>query len=94
MKRFLLLPALILPLAACQMADEGASSGAENDLCSASAHQDLVGADRAAVAAAGLEPGPKTRIIGPGHAVTMDFRVDRINVELDENDRVIRVYCG
>jgi len=34
------------------------------------------------------------RIISPGMAVTMDHRVDRTNIELDENDRVVRVYCG
>ena len=34
------------------------------------------------------------RILPPGSVVTMDFRAERLNVELDANDRVIRVYCG
>jgi len=34
------------------------------------------------------------RIIRPGMAVTMDYRTDRMNIELDEHDRVLRVYCG
>ncbi|MDO8839175.1 MAG: I78 family peptidase inhibitor [Parvibaculum sp.] len=34
------------------------------------------------------------RVIRPGDNVTMDYRTDRLNVELDENDIVSRVYCG
>lgn len=34
------------------------------------------------------------RILPPGALVTMDFVEDRINVETDENDTVIRVTCG
>jgi hypothetical protein len=38
-------------------------------------------------------PQPR-RIIRPGEAVTMDYREDRTNIELDDEDRVVRVYCG
>ena len=38
-------------------------------------------------------PQPR-RIIRPGEAVTMDYREDRTNIELDDDDRVVRVYCG
>ena len=41
----------------------------------------------------GTLPRPH-RIIRPGTAVTMDYREDRTNLELDARDRVIRVYCG
>lgn len=34
------------------------------------------------------------RIIRPGDMVTKDYRTDRLNVELDDNDVVTRVYCG
>ncbi|HCX66949.1 MAG: hypothetical protein CMI61_11075 [Parvibaculum sp.] len=34
------------------------------------------------------------RVIRPGEAVTEDFRPDRLNVELDEEENVSRVYCG
>jgi hypothetical protein len=34
------------------------------------------------------------RIIRPGTAVTMDYREDRTNLELDAGDHVVRVYCG
>ena len=64
------------------------------DACGASSYQSLIGQDRAAVTAAGLEPGQKVRIYGPGAMLTMDYRADRINVELDSGDRVIKVPCG
>ncbi|MEX0839863.1 MAG: I78 family peptidase inhibitor [Parvibaculum sp.] len=34
------------------------------------------------------------RVIRPGDMVTRDYRTDRLNVELDDNDVVTRVYCG
>lgn len=38
-------------------------------------------------------PQPR-RIIRPGMAVTMDYRAERTNIELNDEDRVVRVYCG
>jgi len=34
------------------------------------------------------------RIIRPGMAVTMDYRADRTNIDLDDADRIVRVHCG
>lgn len=34
------------------------------------------------------------RVIRPGDNVTMDYRTDRLNVELDDSDIVTRIYCG
>jgi len=34
------------------------------------------------------------RRIEPGQAVTLDFREDRLNIELDANSTVTRVRCG
>jgi hypothetical protein len=36
----------------------------------------------------------RMRVIKPGMAVTMDFREDRVNVEVDADNRVIAVRCG
>jgi len=36
----------------------------------------------------------RMRVIRPGMAVTMDFREDRVNVEVDADNRVISVRCG
>lgn len=39
--------------------------------------------------------GAKTvRIIRPGMAVTMDYRTDRLNIDLDEKDVITRLHCG
>ena len=34
------------------------------------------------------------RVIRPGDAVTMDFSTERVNMELDAGNRVVRVRCG
>lgn len=34
------------------------------------------------------------RLIRPGTAVTKDYRPNRLNIDLDDQDRVTRVYCG
>ena len=34
------------------------------------------------------------RVIGPGQAVTMDYRIDRLNIYLDGKGNVTRFTCG
>lgn len=34
------------------------------------------------------------RVIRPDEAVTQDFRPDRLNVELDAEENITRIYCG
>ncbi len=34
------------------------------------------------------------RVIRPGTPVTKDFRIDRLNVDVDESGTVTRIYCG
>lgn len=34
------------------------------------------------------------RVIKPGMAVTMDYRSDRLNVELDEANKITALRCG
>ncbi|MGM0537149.1 MAG: I78 family peptidase inhibitor [Pseudomonadota bacterium] len=34
------------------------------------------------------------RVIRPGEAVTLDFRADRLNVRLDDEDRISEIDCG
>jgi hypothetical protein len=42
-----------------------------------------------------LDSGARTaRIIGPGQAVTQDYNPDRLNIEVDETNRIIRLRCG
>jgi ABC-type Fe3+-hydroxamate transport system substrate-binding protein len=34
------------------------------------------------------------RVFGPNDAVTMDYRPDRLNVELGEDRTITRIFCG
>jgi len=34
-----------------------------------------------------------TRVINPGDAVTMDFRADRLNIEVGVNGRIDKIGC-
>ena len=96
MRRALLAPLL---LAACQAAgppggsarDPAVPTGAA-DTCGAAQHAALVGQDATALERV-LILG-QVRVIRPGMAVTMDFRPERINFEIDEAGRVARIYCG
>ncbi|MBP6596959.1 MAG: hypothetical protein KA187_05085 [Arenimonas sp.] len=36
----------------------------------------------------------RVRVIRPGMAVTMDFREDRVNVDVDAENRILSVRCG
>ena len=52
-------------------------------------------ADEALVAKAKAEAGAeRVRVIKPGMAVTMDYRGDRLNIDVDADNRVTRVHCG
>lgn len=53
------------------------------------AYTDALGAELQAKAGA-----KALRVIRPGQAVTMDFRDDRLNVELDAGGKVTKVSCG
>jgi Peptidase inhibitor I78 family len=60
--------------------------------CGAEGLQTLVGQPESVLAAMTF-PTP-VRIIHPGDAVTMDFSPARLNITVDRNGRIDRVYCG
>jgi hypothetical protein len=66
--------------------------------CNAAAAQSFVGkeATEATVADAQRAAGAKgdVRVIKPGQAVTMDYRADRLNVEVDARNAIARITCG
>jgi hypothetical protein len=71
--------------------------GGTGRTCDAGRAQSLV--DRQASSELGAEAlrlsGAGTlRWIPPGAMVTMDYREDRLNIELDAQNRVTRVRCG
>ena len=61
-------------------------------LCGADLRTEFLGQSLTALQAAGLPPG--ARVIRPGDAVTEDYSDQRLNVDLDANDRVTRLWCG
>lgn len=66
------------------------ASGA--DTCGSTAQAGLVGQNATALERVLIMD--QVRIIRPGQAVTMDFREERINFELDGADTITRVFCG
>ena len=36
----------------------------------------------------------RVRVIKPGMAVTMDYREDRVNLDVDADNRIVKVRCG
>jgi hypothetical protein len=54
--------------------------------------QDLVGQSETVLQ--NMKFGSPVRITHPGMAVTMDYREDRLNIEIDEAGTIFRVACG
>ncbi|MEZ5938188.1 MAG: I78 family peptidase inhibitor [Hyphomonadaceae bacterium] len=70
----------------------GADADAGEDTCGRQAHAGLVG--RPFDAAEAPAPSATVRYIRPGTQVTMDYRIDRLNIEIDENGMVAALRCG
>jgi hypothetical protein len=77
-----------------------ATPTAEADACGASTFTTLIG--QAVVVTGNLTEigGTKTaaaggvRVIGPGDAVTQDLRHDRLNLDVDAAQKLVRPWCG
>lgn len=88
MRFFFGLALSFLVLSGCKSEDDVIAD--ENaGLCGAAQLQDRVGQPFA-----GTSFDAAARIIRPNTAVTQDYRVERLNVELDENDIITRIACG
>lgn len=91
--RMLALPAVALILCSCATPGIPPSPS----MCNVEAVKTFVGqsATADAVAAARRAAGAElVRVIKPGQAVTMDFRVERLNLYLNDAGAVERVSCG
>jgi len=91
------------------MGEEAAAEGADAETITGAADEAAAGCQAAAdalgvwigksyeEAKGDIEAGEGVatiRVIRPDQAVTQDFRPDRLNVELDAEDKVTRIYCG
>ncbi|WP_111414952.1 I78 family peptidase inhibitor [Billgrantia lactosivorans] len=69
----------------------------QEDACGAQRVQDRIGRrfDEALGESIRRESGAASlRIIRPGHAYTMEYQGDRINVHIDDNDTITDIGCG
>ncbi len=90
---FRALIALCSVLTACVAEDEAPELGAsEATECGADTLQHLIGQPSGAHDFAGSSR--PLRILPPGSAMTMDHRIDRLNVDLDDQGRIMRIWCG
>lgn len=102
MRNRLWLLVLLAPLAACSTTspatgDGAASNEATAPQCNPQVLQALVGktASQAVIDQAVREAGAKSaRVVKPGMAVTMDFREDRLTVNVDANNVIERAGCN
>lgn len=78
-------------LSACVQTVSPVSKQPEKMGCAGAGFQGLVGQPQAALSALRLPQG--TRVIGPDQPVTMDFRPDRMNVEIGPDGRIARIGC-
>jgi hypothetical protein len=71
--------------------------GSSGRLCDAAKAQSLVGRARSATLGAEalrLSGAGTLRWLRPGEIVTMEYREDRLNIELDAKGRVKAIRCG
>lgn len=83
--------ALLMMLPVVAMAQTADNAGV-NDTCGARGLQGLVGQSGEIAVMLALDH-PK-RVIAPGSAVTRDYRLNRINFDLDEAGHITRIWCG
>ena len=64
------------------------------DLCNAEAWQDYIGQPYDSVPEAMIASVERLRLIYPDTMVTMDYRMDRLNIYLNTEDIITQVRCG
>ncbi|QYX56176.1 hypothetical protein K1T73_14070 [Roseovarius sp. SCSIO 43702] len=93
MRSVLLAGAALMALSACQTGeDDSDATGPEQDACGASQYADRIGTDHEQYDF--TAPDRPLRIIPPDSAVTLDHRPERLNVDIDEDGKITRIWCG
>ncbi|MFX0543910.1 I78 family peptidase inhibitor [Roseovarius sp. S4756] len=100
----LITTAFILPAALALSACGGGAPGggqrgaqpvftpAASDSCGAAAYSDRIGRDHKAYDFSAA--GRPVRIVGPDTAMTLDYNLERLNVDIDSRGRITRIWCG
>lgn len=85
--------AIIALLAACASppAEAPATQAPAADTCGIAQHSSLIGRSASTIDRASLPP--RTRIIGPNDAVTMDYSEQRLNIMTDAQGVVTELRC-
>lgn len=92
---------LALTVTGCTAAGSGAAPQLPPPSdCGAEALQDRIGQPVTGTTALDLrvggEPvatGDTVRVVGPGQAMTMDYRIDRLTIETDANGNLVTARC-
>lgn len=90
-------PIALLALAACTQTPAPATADpASGAQCDATPVQTLIGqtADAAVDRAKTVSGARTVRRYESGSALTMDFRPDRLNVEVDDGGKIVKLSCG
>ena len=93
----MVLPLALLTAGACHYDDKPETAPPPPGKCVADGLSGLTGKTRGeAVTRDALRlSGAKTiRWISPGMAVTMDYREDRLNLDVDDKGKITRAHCG
>lgn len=103
---FLIALGCALPLAACSQPPKATTPAASEPMAAGADSgkrcipEKLVGLEGQPATEAVLNKAVKdsgarhARVLKPGMMMTMDFREDRISIEVDEQNRIIRASCG
>jgi hypothetical protein len=89
------LPLILLTTACAPVKPMPVEHGAGH--CNMDAAKPLIGekmSDKTGQKARALAGAGMVRWVRPGQAVTMDYREDRLNIMLDDKDRITRLSCG
>lgn len=81
-----------LMLAACQLEAPDPPALPPAKSCGAEGLSDLIG--RPATVLETMRFAAPTRILRPGMAMTMDYAPGRLNIEIDAQEVIVRLFCG
>jgi hypothetical protein len=94
MRQFLAIGIAVFSLTACSTLPTSSTPGNDGSVlpCGADDMGYLIGQHVSGVDLNSL--AEKVRVISPGDMVTMDYRPDRLNIDLDASGTIVALRCG